>query len=69
MKKLLVSLTILTIIMGLSVQAAVEKGYISVNTSANTEKVQLKQQTKNTNIYLKYFILIHFSFYISQKEL
>ena len=37
MKKVLVSLAVLSVLTGLGVQAAVERGYISVNTSANTE--------------------------------
>lgn len=37
MKKVLVSLAVLSVLTGLGVQAAVERGYISVNTTANTE--------------------------------
>lgn len=37
MKKVLVSLAVLGMLTGLGVQAAIERGYISVNTSANTE--------------------------------
>ncbi len=37
MKKVLVSLAVLSVLTGLGVQAAIERGYISVNTTANTE--------------------------------